>query len=138
MPERVAVTRIVVGKDKERKTIEPGTRFNTEEYDISAEQLEKWDKSRRTREPRDQPQNADSLVERSRRGEVVEGRSGPARDVTHPSESELAGREARVLEQPRDARPANPQAGHPQAGQPAQPVEHQREERRTRRGETDL
>ena len=47
MPERVAVHRIVVGgEDKSRRVIEPGTRFNTEDYQISEEQLAKFDQRR--------------------------------------------------------------------------------------------
>jgi len=53
MPERVAVHRIVVGgggdDNKNRRVIEPGTRFNTEDYQIDAEQLEKFDQRRVTR-----------------------------------------------------------------------------------------
>jgi len=83
MPERVAVHRIVVGgggdDNKNRRVIEPGARFNTEDYQIDAEQLEKLDRRRATREPRDQPQDDGGPRANSRMGRVVEGRSGPAR-----------------------------------------------------------
>ena len=104
MPERVAVHRIVVGgggeDEKGRRVIEPGTRFNTEDYQISEEQLAKFDQRRATREPRDPQQDDGGPRANSRMGRVVEGRSGPARDVTNPSENEGG----RVIREPADNR----------------------------------
>ena len=95
MPERVAIHRIVVGgggdDDKNRRVIEPGTRFNTEEYGIDAEQLEKYDRRRVTREPRDQQQDDGGPRANSRMGRVVEGRSGPAQNVTNPTPGDNEG-----------------------------------------------
>jgi len=123
MPERVAVNRIVVGDGENRKAIAPGTRFNTEDYNISAEQLEKWDKNGTVREPRDQARAEDSPREHSRRGEVVEDRT-PVR--SERGETEVA--------QPRSPPPSA--AGHPAAGQPARPEQSRSETRR--RGDAEL
>jgi hypothetical protein len=145
MPERVAIHRIVVGgggdDDKNRRVIEPGTRFNTEDYQIDAEQLEKYDRRRVTREPRDQQQDDGGPRANSRMGRVVEGRSGPARDVTNPmpGDNEPPGR---VLREPADNRDMVRQ-GQPQ--QPQQPPgtreaapEHHEARRSTRRSDSDL
>jgi len=143
MPERVAVHRIIVGgggdDDKNRRVIEPGTRFNTEEYDIDAEQLEKYDRRRVTREPRDQQQDDGGPRANSRMGRVVEGRSGPARDVTNAMPGENEG--GRVLREPTDNRDALRQGqgaapGRPEAA-PAAP-EHHETRRTTRRSDSDL
>jgi hypothetical protein len=92
MADRIAVHRIIAGVDKDRKVIMPGTRFNTDEYGIDAEALEKFDKRGALREPRDQKEEdkekAASPRAESRQGRVVEGRSGPADNVTTQSESE--------------------------------------------------
>jgi len=137
MPERVAVHRIVVGgggdDNKNRRVIEPGTRFNTEEYEIDAEQLEKLDRRRATREPRDQPQDDGGPRANSRMGRVVEGRSGPARDVTNPIPGENEG--GRVLREPADHRDMLRQAT---PGQPAAAPEHTETRRTTRRSDSDL
>jgi len=141
MPERVAVHRIIVGgggdDDKSRRVIEPGTRFNTEEYNIDAEQLEKYDRRRVTREPRDQQQDDGGPRANSRMGRVVEGRSGPARDVTNPipGDNEPPGR---VLREPADNRDMVRQ-GQPQQP-PAAPAapEHPETRRNTRRSDSDL
>ena len=139
MPERVAIHRIVVGgseEDKKRRVIEPGTRFNTEEYGIDEEQLKRFDQRRTTREPRDQQQDDGGPRANSRMGRVVEGRSGPARDVTNPSENEGG----RVIREPADNRDALRQgAGTPQAA-PAAPAapEHPETRRSTRRSDSDL
>jgi len=124
MPERVAVNRIVVGDGENRKAIAPGTRFNTEDYNISAEQLEKWDKNGTVREPRDQARAEDSPREHSRRGEVTEGRT--------PARSE---REETEVAHPRSPPPPSA-AGHPAAGQPARPEQSRSETRR--RGDAEL
>jgi len=140
MPERVAIHRIVVGgggdDDKNRRVIEPGTRFNTEEYNIDAEQLEKYDQRRVTREPRDQPRDDGGPRANSRMGRVVEGRSGPARDVTNPMPGDNEG--GRVLREPTDNRDMLRQAspGRPEAT-PAAP-EHHETRRTTRRSDSDL
>lgn len=140
MPERVAVHRIVVGgggdDNKNRRVIEPGARFNTEDYQIDAEQLEKLDRRRATREPRDQPQDDGGPRANSRMGRVVEGRSGPARDVTNPIPGENEG--GRVLREPADNRDMLRQAspGQPAAA-PAAP-EHTETRRTTRRSDSDL
>lgn len=138
MPERVAIHRIVVGgggdDNKNRRVIEPGTRFNTEEYEISAEQLEKYDQRRVTREPRDQPQDDGGPRANSRMGRVVEGRSGPAQEVTgnRPGENDQGGR---VLREPADNRDAVRQ--QPPQAAPAAP-EHPETRQRTRRSDSDL
>jgi hypothetical protein len=83
MPERVAVHQIIVGKkegdnEEERKVIEPGTRFNTEEYGIDEETLKQYDERGVTREVRDQNVRAPGEMtprEESERGLVTEGRS---------------------------------------------------------------
>ena len=135
MPERVAVHRIVIGgggeDDKNRRVIEPGTRFNTEEYGISGEQLEKFDQRRVTREPRDQQQDDGGPRANSRMGRVVEGRSGPAQGVTNPTPGEGEGR---VLREPADNRDALRQ-GTPQ---PQAAPEHVETRRNTRRSDSDL
>ena len=139
MPERVAVHRIVVGgggdDNKGRRVIEPGTRFNTEDYQIDAEQLEKYDQRRVTREPRDQQADDGGPRANSRMGRVVEGRSGPAREVTNPIPGE---NEGRVLREPADNRDMlrQPPSGQPQAT-PAAP-EHAETRRNTRRSDSDL
>jgi len=140
MPERVAIHRIVVGgggdDNKNRRVIEPGTRFNTEEYEISAEQLEKYDRRRVTREPRDQQQDDGGPRANSRMGRVVEGRSGPAQDVTNPTPGYNEG--GRVLREPADNRDALRQGQPPAA--PAAPAapEHAETRRNTRRSDSDL
>jgi len=135
MPERVAIHRIVVGgggdDNKNRRVIEPGTRFNTEEYEISAEQLEKYDRRRVTREPRDQQQDDGGPRANSRMGRVVEGRSGPAQNVTNPTPGDNEG--GRVLREPTDNRDA---VRRPEAA-PAAP-EHHETRRTTRRSDSDL
>jgi len=141
MPERVAVHRIVVGgggdDNKNRRVIEPGTRFNTEEYNIDAEQLEKYDRQRVTREPRDQTRDDGGPRANSRMGRVVEGRSGPAQEVTgnRPGENDQGGR---VLREPADNRDMVRQ-GQPQQP-PAAPAapEHPETRRTTRRSDSDL
>ena len=138
MPERVAVHRIVVGgggeDEKGRRVIEPGTRFNTEEYQISEEQLAQFDRRRATREPRDQQQDDGGPRANSRTGRVVEGRSGPARDVTNPipGDNDPPGR---VLREPADNRDMLRQAS---PGQPAAAPEHTETRRTTRRSDSDL
>jgi len=140
MPERVAVHRIVVGgggdDNKNRRVIEPGARFNTEDYQIDAEQLEKLDRRRATREPRDQQQDDGGPRANSRMGRVVEGRSGPARDVTNPMPGDNEG--GRVLREPADNRDMLRQ-GQPQqpSAAPAAP-EHTETRRNTRRSDSDL
>ena len=139
MPERVAVHRIVVGgggdDNKNRRVIEPGARFNTEDYQIDAEQLEKLDRRRATREPRDQQADDGGPRANSRMGRVVEGRSGPARDVTNPIPGENEG--GRVLREPADHRDMLRQAtpGQPAA---APAPEHTETRRTTRRSDSDL
>lgn len=81
MPERVARNRIIVGSGDDRKVIEPGQRFRTEDYGLSADELEAWDESgvvRNLRDMQDVPVPAgtgprDPVVDEA----VVEGRSGP-------------------------------------------------------------
>jgi hypothetical protein len=146
MPERVAIHRIVVGgggdDDKNRRVIEPGTRFNTEDYQIDAEQLEKYDRRRVTREPRDQQQDDSGPRANSRMGRVVEGRSGPARDVTNPMPGDNEG--GRVLREPTDNRDMLRQGQGGQGAAPARPEaapaapEHAETRRSTRRSDSDL
>jgi hypothetical protein len=148
MPERVAIHRIVVGgEEKSRKVIEAGTRFNTEDYQIDGEQLKKLDQRRATREPRDQQRDDGGPRADSRMGRVVEGRSGPARDVTNPmpGDNEPPGR---VLQEPADNRPVARRdlaeaatAGAAAAGRSesaAAAAAEPHETRRTRRPDTDL
>jgi len=136
MPERVAVHRIVVGgggdDNKNRRVIEPGTRFNTEEYNIDAEQLEKYDRQRVTREPRDQTRDDGGPRANSRMGRVVEGRSGPVHDDTglHPEAPGSA-----------HAGPAPSPQTQPAQTQPGQANEREPAEgsvRRNRRTDHDL
>ena len=117
MPERVAVNRIVVGDGDNRKAIAPGTRFNTEDYGIDAEQLKKWDERGTVREPRDQARAEDSPREHSRRGEVVENRT-PVR--SERDETEVA----------------HPRSPAPSAAPAARPEQSRSETRR--RGDADL
>lgn len=139
MAERVAVSRIVVGQDKDRKVIQPGQRFETGEYGIDDETLKKWDANRTTREPRDQASDNDTPRARSKRGEVVEGRSGPATEVTNPSPGEHSG-EARVLREPTDNRNMLPGQSASQEAQTASQAQAESQTRRTstRRSDSDL
>lgn len=140
MPERVAVHRIVVGgggdDNKNRRVIEPGTRFNTEDYQIDAEQLEKFDRRRATREPRDQQGDDGGPRANSRMGRVVEGRSGPARDVTNPMPGDNEG--GRVLREPADNRDMLRQPGAAPGQPQANPAPEHTETRRGRRSDSDL
>jgi hypothetical protein len=93
MADRVAVHRIVVGSGDDRKVIEPGTRFNTEEAGIDAETLKKFESSGVLRGPRDENQRAPAgggPREESAQGRVVEGRSGPVNDAVSPRPEEAA------------------------------------------------
>ena len=144
MPERVAIHRIVVGgEEKSRKVIEAGTRFNTEDYQIDGEQLKKLDQRRATREPRDQQRDDGGPRADSRMGRVVEGRSGPARDVTNPmpGDNEPPGR---VLQEPTDNRrrdlsdAAATTARSEAAARAEAAAASAAEPRRTRRPDTDL
>jgi hypothetical protein len=94
MADRVAVHRIVVGSGDDRKVIEPGTRFNTDEAGIDAETLKKFEASGVVRGPRDQGQRAPAggggPREESAQGRVVEGRSGPVNDAVSPRPEEAA------------------------------------------------
>lgn len=139
MPERVAVGRIIVGQDKERKVIQPGQRFDTGEYGIDEETLKKWDANRTTREPRDEARAGDSPRARSRAGQVVEGRSGPATQVTNPTAQEAAG-EARIIREATDNRDMLPGRGEAPAAAETRPSRQGQEEARTTRRErnTDL
>jgi hypothetical protein len=75
--DRIAVHRIIAGVDKDRKVIMPGTRFNTDEYGIDAEALEKFDKrahcaSRATRRKRTR-RRLRARVPRAGRGAWLKG-----------------------------------------------------------------
>jgi len=144
MPERVAVHRIVVGgEEKSRRVIEAGTRFNTEDYQIDEEQLKKLDQRRAIREPRDQTREGESPREESRMGRVVEGRSGPASDVTNPIPG-YNDPPGRVLQEPadnrrRDLSDAAATAARSEAMARAEAAAATAAEpRRTRRSDTDL
>ena len=83
MPQRVATARIVVGTENEQKTVEPGTRFSTDEYGMSAEDVARYDADGVMREPRDeQKPDANDPRMQSELGEVVENRSERATEVT--------------------------------------------------------
>jgi hypothetical protein len=94
MADRVAVHRIVVGSGDDRKVIQPGTRFNTDEAGIDAETLKKFESSGVLRGPRDENQRAPAggggPREESAQGRVVEGRSGPVNDAVSPRPEEAA------------------------------------------------
>lgn len=93
MADRVAVHRIVVGSGDDRKVIQPGTRFNTDEAGIDAETLKKFESSGVLRGPRDEGQRAPAgggPREESAQGRVVEGRSGPVNDAVSPRPEEAA------------------------------------------------
>ena len=136
MAERVAVGRIIVGQDKDRKVIEPGQKFETSEYGIDDETLKRWDANRTTREVRDQAAAGDTPRSRSRAGQVVEGRSGPATQVTNPTPGEA---EARVIQPVADNREALPgRSDHPAAPETRQREPADAQTRRTSRSNTDL
>jgi hypothetical protein len=101
MAERVAVSRIIVGKgeNEEIVTIEPGKRFNTDEYGIDEETLKRYDETGVTREPRDEAQATQieqTPMEQSLDYEVTEGRSPAAK----PSERGVE----RTIERPENER----------------------------------
>lgn len=138
MAERVAVGRIIVGQEKDRKVIQPGQRFETSEYGIDDETLKRWDANRTTREVRDQAAAGDTPRSRSRAGQVVEGRSGPATQVTNPMPGEEAG-EARIIQPVADNREALPgRSDHPAAPETRQREPADAQTRRTSRSNTDL
>lgn len=92
MADRVAVHRIVIGSGDERKVIQPGTRFNTDEIGIDAETLKKFDSSGVVRGPRDEALRAATTSgprAEMAQGGVVEGRSGPVNDAVSPPPEEL-------------------------------------------------
>lgn len=91
MADRVAVHRIVVGSGDERKVIQPGERFNTEEAGIDEEQLKRFDTSGAVRQPRDQVEQTGGPRAETRQGMVVEGRSGPVNDAVSQPEQEVEG-----------------------------------------------
>lgn len=76
MPDRVALGRIIVGVGSERKTIEPGQRFRTEDFGVKADELEQWDLTGVVRGLRDQ-QEVPVPAGAGPREPVVEDRSGP-------------------------------------------------------------
>ena len=133
MADRVAIHRIVVGVGEDRKVITPGTRFNTDEYQWTAEQVEQYDKSGAVRQPRDQSAPvAEGPRAESRQGRVVEGRSGPVHDDTglHPEAPGSA-----------HAGPAPSPQTQPAQTQPGQANERELAEgsvRRNRRTDHDL
>lgn len=76
MPDRVALSRIIIGVGKERTTIEPGQRFNTADYSVGDDELEQWDTTGVVRGLRDQTEGVVSAGNGPREP-VVEDRSGP-------------------------------------------------------------
>jgi hypothetical protein len=118
MADRVAVNRIVVGKDDTLRIIEPGTRFETSEFGIDDEVLKRFEARGVIREPRDE--NRSPPREESETYQVIENRK-PL------EEGQPLGATQRVQEQPGG-----------QEGQPEQPEREPGSGRRSGRRMEDL
>lgn len=96
MAERVAVGRLIVGDGANRKTIAPGSRFNSEDVGMNAEDLRVMEERgivRRVRDPNTRVPVERGPMQAAEEGATVEGRSGPATNATsgQPGEQDAEG-----------------------------------------------
>lgn len=85
MADRVAVGRLIVNDGDKRRVIGPGTRFNPDQYGISAEEVKHYEEQGILREPREDKQ--EGRKEALRRQSRSQRATRVVSEQTHPAET---------------------------------------------------